>query len=63
MNLNAFKRGFISAFDPFASAPKRTASPEKRSTTLEADFRVLNNAESLIQNAFDRALSDVQQAN
>lgn len=64
MNWKAFKKGFLNAFDPFASAPKRVdAFNEKQEKSIiEAEYQVVNSAETMIHQAFTRALTDVKQA-
>ena len=63
MKSKHFWAGFLSAFDPFKPAPKREpASKASRQFDIEGEFRVVPEAETLMHNAFVKALSDVKQA-
>ena len=63
MSWNFFKKGFLSAFDPFKSPPKRDKAADTETfTAIEGEFSVVNDAEELMHKAFSKALCDVKQA-
>ena len=63
MKSKHFWNGFLSAFDPFKSAPKRQpASKISKKSDIEGEFRVVPEAEALMHNAFAKALSVLKQA-
>ena len=64
MSYSAFKTGFLSVFDPFKPAPKRsTNTAENKTNVFDGEFSEVVKAESLMHRAFERALCDANKTN
>ncbi len=64
MSSSAFKTGFLSVFNPFKPAPKRSSDADKNKTNVfDGEFFEIIKAESLMHRAFERALCDANKTN
>ncbi|MFY9178634.1 MAG: hypothetical protein WAO12_02510 [Venatoribacter sp.] len=63
MNVNAFKKGFLSAFDPFAQPVKRKQFSNKTAQmVIDGEYEIVASTEAQIRQSFIQALNNVKQA-